>query len=134
MPVGDDRQLAAIDADGGFRALLHRLGVPELVEDRRAVPHSSRNRSSIGAFSPCECLTLNLETKLTSWRGRGTAHVGKLYRPVQAQLAHPRPPPSATGRKGALWPMTTNQAIAPDTLAARQLDTRSQSRYSKALH
>jgi conjugative relaxase-like TrwC/TraI family protein len=33
--VGDDRQLAAIDAGGGFRALRHRLGASELVENRR---------------------------------------------------------------------------------------------------
>jgi AAA domain len=33
--VGDDRQLAAIDAGGGFRALRLRLGALELVENRR---------------------------------------------------------------------------------------------------
>jgi ATP-dependent exoDNAse (exonuclease V) alpha subunit len=33
--VGDDRQLAAIDASGGFRALRLRLGASELVENRR---------------------------------------------------------------------------------------------------
>jgi hypothetical protein len=33
--VGDDRQLAAIDAGGGFRALRWRLGASELVENRR---------------------------------------------------------------------------------------------------
>ena len=33
--VGDDRQLAAIDAGGGFRALRHRLGAGELTENRR---------------------------------------------------------------------------------------------------
>jgi AAA domain len=33
--VGDDRQLSAIDAGGGFRALRHRLGVSELTENRR---------------------------------------------------------------------------------------------------
>jgi hypothetical protein len=33
--VGDDRQLAAIDAGGGFRALRLRLGATELVENRR---------------------------------------------------------------------------------------------------
>ena len=33
--VGDDRQLAAIDAGGGFRALRLRLGACELVENRR---------------------------------------------------------------------------------------------------
>jgi conjugative relaxase-like TrwC/TraI family protein len=33
--VGDDRQLAAIDAGGGFRALRHRLGASELIENRR---------------------------------------------------------------------------------------------------
>jgi conjugative relaxase-like TrwC/TraI family protein len=33
--VGDDRQLASIDAGGGFRALRHRLGASELVENRR---------------------------------------------------------------------------------------------------
>jgi conjugative relaxase-like TrwC/TraI family protein len=33
--VGDDRQLAAIDAGGGFRALHLRLGASELVENRR---------------------------------------------------------------------------------------------------
>ncbi|HKO84588.1 MAG TPA: MobF family relaxase, partial [Actinomycetota bacterium] len=33
--VGDDRQLAAIDAGGGFRALRMRLGASELVENRR---------------------------------------------------------------------------------------------------
>jgi hypothetical protein len=33
--VGDDRQLAAIDAGGGFRALRLRLGVSELVDNRR---------------------------------------------------------------------------------------------------
>jgi hypothetical protein len=33
--VGDDRQLAAIDAGGGFRALRHRLGASELTENRR---------------------------------------------------------------------------------------------------
>jgi conjugative relaxase-like TrwC/TraI family protein len=33
--VGDDRQLAAIDAGGGFRALRFRLGASELVENRR---------------------------------------------------------------------------------------------------
>src|SRR5215203_4054899 len=33
--VGDDRQLSAIDAGGGFRALRLRLGVSELVENRR---------------------------------------------------------------------------------------------------
>jgi conjugative relaxase-like TrwC/TraI family protein len=33
--VGDDRQLAAIDAGGGFRALRVRLGASELVENRR---------------------------------------------------------------------------------------------------
>ena len=33
--VGDDRQLAAIDAGGGFRALRLRLGASELVENRR---------------------------------------------------------------------------------------------------
>jgi ATP-dependent exoDNAse (exonuclease V) alpha subunit len=33
--VGDDRQLAAIDAAGGFRALRVRLGATELVENRR---------------------------------------------------------------------------------------------------
>jgi conjugative relaxase-like TrwC/TraI family protein len=33
--VGDDRQLAAIDAAGGFRALRLRLGASELVENRR---------------------------------------------------------------------------------------------------
>jgi TrwC relaxase/AAA domain len=32
--VGDDRQLAAIDAGGGFRALRLRLGASELVENR----------------------------------------------------------------------------------------------------
>jgi conjugative relaxase-like TrwC/TraI family protein len=35
MLVGDDRQLAAIDAGGGFRALRLRLGASELVENRR---------------------------------------------------------------------------------------------------
>jgi hypothetical protein len=33
--VGDDRQLAAIDAGGGFRALRFRLGASELTENRR---------------------------------------------------------------------------------------------------
>jgi conjugative relaxase-like TrwC/TraI family protein len=33
--VGDDRQLSAIDAGGGFRALRHRLGASELIENRR---------------------------------------------------------------------------------------------------
>jgi ATP-dependent exoDNAse (exonuclease V) alpha subunit len=33
--VGDDRQLAAIDAGGGFRALLLRLGASKLVDNRR---------------------------------------------------------------------------------------------------
>jgi conjugative relaxase-like TrwC/TraI family protein len=33
--VGDDRQLASIDAGGGFRALRLRLGASELVENRR---------------------------------------------------------------------------------------------------
>jgi hypothetical protein len=33
--VGDDRQLAAINAGGGFRALRLRLGASELVENRR---------------------------------------------------------------------------------------------------
>jgi conjugative relaxase-like TrwC/TraI family protein len=33
--IGDDRQLAAIDAGGGFRALRLRLGASELVENRR---------------------------------------------------------------------------------------------------
>jgi conjugative relaxase-like TrwC/TraI family protein len=33
--VGDDRQLASIDAGGGFRALRLRLGVSELTENRR---------------------------------------------------------------------------------------------------
>jgi conjugative relaxase-like TrwC/TraI family protein len=33
--VGDDRQLAAIDAGGGFRALRLRLGASQLVENRR---------------------------------------------------------------------------------------------------
>jgi conjugative relaxase-like TrwC/TraI family protein len=33
--VGDDRQLAPIDAGGGFRALRVRLGASELVENRR---------------------------------------------------------------------------------------------------
>jgi conjugative relaxase-like TrwC/TraI family protein len=33
--VGDDRQLAAIDAGGGFHALRLRLGASELVENRR---------------------------------------------------------------------------------------------------
>jgi conjugative relaxase-like TrwC/TraI family protein len=33
--VGDDRQLAAIDAGGGFRAFRLRLGASELVENRR---------------------------------------------------------------------------------------------------
>ncbi|HJW64104.1 MAG TPA: AAA family ATPase, partial [Actinomycetes bacterium] len=33
--VGDDRQLASIDASGGFRALRLRLGASELVENRR---------------------------------------------------------------------------------------------------
>jgi ATP-dependent exoDNAse (exonuclease V) alpha subunit len=33
--VGDDRQLAAIDAGGGFRALHLRLGASELIENRR---------------------------------------------------------------------------------------------------
>jgi hypothetical protein len=33
--VGDDRQLPAIDAGGGFRALRLRLGASELVENRR---------------------------------------------------------------------------------------------------
>jgi conjugative relaxase-like TrwC/TraI family protein len=33
--VGDDRQLAAIDAGGGFRALRTRLGASKLVENRR---------------------------------------------------------------------------------------------------
>jgi hypothetical protein len=33
--VGDDRQLAAIDAGGGFRALRLRLGASDLVENRR---------------------------------------------------------------------------------------------------
>jgi conjugative relaxase-like TrwC/TraI family protein len=33
--VGDDRQLAAIDTGGGFRALRLRLGASELVENRR---------------------------------------------------------------------------------------------------
>jgi ATP-dependent exoDNAse (exonuclease V) alpha subunit len=33
--VGDDRQVAAIDAGGGFRALRFRLGASELVENRR---------------------------------------------------------------------------------------------------
>jgi hypothetical protein len=33
--VGDDRQLAAIDAGGGFRALRLRLGASELVDNRR---------------------------------------------------------------------------------------------------
>jgi AAA domain/TrwC relaxase len=33
--VGDDRQLAAIDAGGGFRALRLRLGASQLIENRR---------------------------------------------------------------------------------------------------
>jgi ATP-dependent exoDNAse (exonuclease V) alpha subunit len=33
--VGDDRQLAAIDAGGGFRALRLRPGASELTENRR---------------------------------------------------------------------------------------------------
>jgi conjugative relaxase-like TrwC/TraI family protein len=33
--VGDDRQLAAVDAGGGFRGLRLRLGASELVENRR---------------------------------------------------------------------------------------------------
>jgi AAA domain len=35
--VGDDRQLASIDAGGGFRALRLRLGASELTENRRQV-------------------------------------------------------------------------------------------------
>jgi hypothetical protein len=35
--VGDDRQLAAIDAGGGFRALRVRMGASELVDNRRQV-------------------------------------------------------------------------------------------------
>jgi ATP-dependent exoDNAse (exonuclease V) alpha subunit len=33
--VGDDRQLSAIDAGGGFRAMRLRLGASELTENRR---------------------------------------------------------------------------------------------------
>jgi ATP-dependent exoDNAse (exonuclease V) alpha subunit len=33
--IGDDRQLASIDAGGGFRALRLRLGASELTENRR---------------------------------------------------------------------------------------------------
>jgi hypothetical protein len=35
IPVGEDRQLSAIDAGGGFRGLRVRLGASELVENRR---------------------------------------------------------------------------------------------------
>ena len=41
--VGDDRQLAPIDAGGGFRALRLRLGASELTENRRQ--HQAWERS-----------------------------------------------------------------------------------------
>jgi conjugative relaxase-like TrwC/TraI family protein len=41
--VGDDRQLAAIDAGGGFRALRLRLGASELTENRRQLQPWERN-------------------------------------------------------------------------------------------
>jgi conjugative relaxase-like TrwC/TraI family protein len=41
--VGDDRQLAAIDAGGGFRALQLRLGASELVENRRQLQEWERD-------------------------------------------------------------------------------------------
>ena len=44
--VGDDRQLAAIDAGGGFRALRLRLGASELVENRRQQQAWEREPSS----------------------------------------------------------------------------------------
>jgi AAA domain/TrwC relaxase len=47
--VGDDRQLAAIDAGGGFRALRYRLGASELTENRRQ--HQVWERESPGAGS-----------------------------------------------------------------------------------
>jgi hypothetical protein len=40
--VGDDRQLSAIDAGGGFRALRLRLGASELVENRRQLQAGER--------------------------------------------------------------------------------------------
>jgi len=43
--VGDDRQLAAIDAGGGFRALRLRLGASELTENRRQ--HQSWEREAL---------------------------------------------------------------------------------------
>jgi hypothetical protein len=45
--VGDDRQLAAIDAGGGFRALRLRLGASELTENRRQ--HQAWEREALGA-------------------------------------------------------------------------------------
>jgi conjugative relaxase-like TrwC/TraI family protein len=47
--VGDDRQLAAIDAGGGFRALRLRLGASELVENRRQQQAWEREASSWSA-------------------------------------------------------------------------------------
>jgi conjugative relaxase-like TrwC/TraI family protein len=46
--VGDDRQLAAIDAGGGFRALRLRLGASELVENRRQHQASGRRQHRPG--------------------------------------------------------------------------------------
>jgi ATP-dependent exoDNAse (exonuclease V) alpha subunit len=47
--VGDDRQLAAIDAGGGFRALRLRLGASELVENRRQ--HQAWEREALELVS-----------------------------------------------------------------------------------
>jgi conjugative relaxase-like TrwC/TraI family protein len=52
--VGDDRQLAAIDAGGGFRALRLRLGASELLENRRQLQAWEREALELVRFGLVE--------------------------------------------------------------------------------
>src|SRR5207253_7186837 len=41
--VGDTKQLSSVDAGGGFRGLVARLGAHQLLENRRQVEHWERD-------------------------------------------------------------------------------------------
>jgi ATP-dependent exoDNAse (exonuclease V) alpha subunit len=63
--VGDDRQLGAIDAGGGFRGLRLRLGASVLTENRRQ--QAPRPNGGASAISRMTCLTK--VDRLRNWSG-----------------------------------------------------------------
>jgi conjugative relaxase-like TrwC/TraI family protein len=84
--VGDDRQLAAIDAGGGFRALRLRLGASELTENRRQ--HQAWEREA-------------LSSSARGWSRRQSSPTGPT---TGSWPPTPNPPPPSPCSRTGGWP------------------------------